>query len=74
MSPTPGWKVSTVPLSKSGEQLQIAPERMTEEPGGAQSMGLQQSDTTGRLSNINKDQITGFSSLTPKSSKTSPGN
>ena len=38
------------------------------------SMGLQQSDTTGRLSNINKDQITGFSSLTPKSSKTSPGN
>ena len=41
MSPTPGWKVSTVPLIKSGEQLQIAPERMTEEPGGAQSMGSQ---------------------------------
>ena len=26
------------------------------------STGLQQSDTTGRLSNINEDQITGFSS------------
>ena len=49
MSPTPGQKVSTVPLEKSGGHLQTAPERMAEEPGGVRSMGSQ-SDKTERLS------------------------